>query len=1142
MRKLLSLLLFFLLCNLSLYGQINQYGYPIVTNYAPDEYNAGEQNWSVVQDKRGIMYFGNTNGVLEYDGSQWRQIPVSNNSLVRSLAVDNDGTVFVGAVNEFGYLSPDKKGKLHYVSLSSTLDTALQHFNNVWKTHAIDGKVYFCPQSQIFEYDYNKITVHNIGQNDFYSFYIDSTLYIGNYTEGLRKFEHDSIKNIENGEILLRKNIFALLPYTSEQYLLGTVINGLYKYNFKQDTILDFSSPQAQQTNTFLKKNQLYDGIALTENRFAFATLRKGAIVIDENARTKLRINKKTGLQDKIVTFLYTNRRYEDCSNILWLALNNGISKAEYFSPFYYFGEEAGILSTVSDVIRHENRLYIATDLGVLYQTADIDGTAHFTQVENSEKQTWTFLSVQVPNSEGENNKILLAGTSSGVFEIRGTTAYPIIDNYYCFDLHQSKINPDMLYIGWQKGLAVFRYDNGKWIEYNRDHGIKEEIRKIAEDDKGNIWLTTLYNGIIKLTKQENDIVLKYYDKNSGLPGMEDNQVYFINNKLITTTKNGFYFYDEVNDRFNPYQPFNKLLSDKAIGIFRISEDHQGNVWLNARDNKYEWIECFKKEGDSYLSETLSFKRLYNLPVNSIQAFYHEKNGMTWIGTSKGLYSYNGKEKSSYNQEFNTLIRKVTVGEDSILFSGTNYSMTNDSIVKISLKQPNELIPVLPYSCNNLIFNYSATCFIEEKATEYSYFLEGFSDSWSKWNDKTEKEFTNIPEGEYILRVKARNIYGIESNEATYRFEILPPWYRTIWAYIGYVILALIVMYAVVKLNARRLEHEKMVLEGIVAERTAEVVKQKEEIEEKANQLKIANVEINEQKEEIQAQADHLKEVNEVITNQNTEITKQKEELEHKNREITDSINYAQRIQKAVMPPKEFVNQYLPENFILLRPRDIVSGDFYWMTRKKGKNDTGDTIIICAADCTGHGVPGAFMSMLGVSFLNEIVNKFDISQANLILNELRTSVKKSLRQTGKSGEAKDGMDIALCVINVETMTMQYAGAYNPLLLIRNNEVLKWKADKMPIGIYIREKESFTNHEIELQHGDAFYIFSDGYIDQFGGEKGGKFMIKNFKEMLLDIHHKPMQEQKQILNKRIEEWMGSNYNQIDDMLVIGVKIP
>jgi len=255
--------------------------------------------------------------------------------------------------------------------------------------------------------------------------------------------------------------------------------------------------------------------------------------------------------------------------------------------------------------------------------------------------------------------------------------------------------------------------------------------------------------------------------------------------------------------------------------------------------------------------------------------------------------------------------------------------------------------------------------------------------------------------------------------------------------------------------------------------------------------------------------------------------------LTEQKKQITDSIVYAERIQRALLPSKEYLDEIFNEYFILLKPLHIVSGDFYWI--KKIENQ----IVIAVADCTGHGVPGAFMSMLGISFLNEIINKEKITQANHILNELRQYVKTSLKQTGKEEDAKDGMDMALYTINTKNLKMQFAGAYNPLFIIRNNKLITLKADRQPIAIHIKEKD-FTNIDFQLQKNDVLYSFSDGFVDQFGGMQGKKFMIKNFKKLLLDIHKEPFDKQKIILNDILIKWI-KGYEQLDDILIVGIKI-
>ncbi len=263
-------------------------------------------------------------------------------------------------------------------------------------------------------------------------------------------------------------------------------------------------------------------------------------------------------------------------------------------------------------------------------------------------------------------------------------------------------------------------------------------------------------------------------------------------------------------------------------------------------------------------------------------------------------------------------------------------------------------------------------------------------------------------------------------------------------------------------------------------------------------------------------------------------LTEKNELISFQKQQITDSIRYASRIQKAVLPPEEYVKKIIPQHFILNKPRDIVSGDYYWTTQ------LGSESIIAVADCTGHGVPGAFMSMLGISFLNEIVNKSSNAKSHEILNQLREHVMNSLHQTGKDEETKDGMDIALCVIDTKKKELQYSGAHNPLYLIRSDELTEIKADKMPIGISMRYTQPFKNNKMKLDPGDVLYIFSDGYCDQFGGESKKKFGVRRFKEFLLEIHHEPMNKQCEKLDQQFLEWRGM-YDQLDDVLVVGIKI-
>jgi phosphoserine phosphatase RsbU/P len=276
---------------------------------------------------------------------------------------------------------------------------------------------------------------------------------------------------------------------------------------------------------------------------------------------------------------------------------------------------------------------------------------------------------------------------------------------------------------------------------------------------------------------------------------------------------------------------------------------------------------------------------------------------------------------------------------------------------------------------------------------------------------------------------------------------------------------------------------------------------------------------------------ENLKEMNQTLEQQ---VIKRTEKIETQNKEIRSSIHYASKIQHALLPPSDEMQKLLPSHFILSKPKDIVSGDYYWLASKD------DKVIIVVADCTGHGIPGAFMSILGISFLNEIVNKTVSIRANEILNQLSGQVIKSLHQTGNNSNTKDGMEIALCVIDSRRQKLQYSGAFRPLYIIRDCQLDEYKGDCMPIGIYETEDQSFTNHEINFQTNDMIYMFSDGYVDQLGGVNRKTFRSENFKKLLINIHQMPVYEQKVILEEKLDEWRG-NIEQIDDILVAGLRM-
>jgi serine phosphatase RsbU (regulator of sigma subunit)/tetratricopeptide (TPR) repeat protein len=401
----------------------------------------------------------------------------------------------------------------------------------------------------------------------------------------------------------------------------------------------------------------------------------------------------------------------------------------------------------------------------------------------------------------------------------------------------------------------------------------------------------------------------------------------------------------------------------------------------------------------------------------------------------------------------------------------------------------------------------------------------------SLFSDDKSKEINNL-QHQFELEQQKKEIELLEKDNKIAQQDIKAQKIITVFFGCGFLML---LMLAIIIFKSRQKQLKANVL----------LKKQRNLITEKNEELQQLNEEISTQRDNLQEINIELQSMNDEIMAQNEKIINQNEIIEEKNKKITASIIYAGRIQKAMLPADEALGTIASEYFIFYKPRDIVSGDFFWNCK------IGNYLYLAVADCTGHGVPGAFMSMLGISLLNEIINKDELQSPAIILDELRRRIKKSLNQTGKKGEPQDGMDIALLLINIENLKLQFAGAYNPLYIIRpvihenqeeSNpyEFIEIKSDRMPIGIYPKELRDFTNHNLDLQCNDSLYIFSDGYVSQFGGERSDKMKTKRFQEVLLKIQDKPMEEQKQLLEQNLTYWQG-NREQIDDILVIGLKV-
>jgi serine phosphatase RsbU (regulator of sigma subunit)/ligand-binding sensor domain-containing protein len=1142
--------LFALLYSTSLLAQ--ETGSPFSRNYHATEFKAHTQNWAVVQDHRGVLYFANKEGVLEYDGAHWNLIKVSRD--VRSLDVDANGTVFVGAIGDFGYLEPDLTGKLQFMSLTDKLDTAAKNFEDIWKVYATTEGVYYQSSKWLLRYDKGKVKVWYPQKiNGFhFCYWVKGKLYIREAGRGLLEMKEDKLVPAQGGDVFADERIYTMLPYDTQRILIGTRNLGLFIWNPENGELQKFATPAYQ----FLIDNQLYHGIKLRNGNFVFATITGGAVVLNAAGQVEQTINKQAFLQNESVYYLYNDRQ-----NNLWMALDNGISNIEIESPWLQWNESHGLKGIVYSVMRHNGVLYAGTSQGAFYLENN-----NFIQIEGIKGQTWDLLSIP-ENKEKKYAAKLLIGNATGIYDVEKGKAKQLFAGSHCLKLYHSKHDAAKVYTGFDNSLALLELQGNATIFRGKIRDIEGEIRNISEDDEGNIIINIPFRGLCVVspeTKMEkftaSEIV--YIGEDKGFNTVES-EVFTLHGKLYFTKNKKLYHFNETDGKFEENPLLDKYLN---IGnITHLANDSMGDIWMGLilNSSKKEAIGVLRKQKDGNYSDDLeSFKRL---PQMSIQEVYPEDNGVVWIGGSGGLFRYNTEITGYYNTAYNTLIRRVYLNEDSLIFNGSYFKQEENSFLKVaSLEQPKEMQFDLGYDFNEITFHFSAPYFTDENQTLYSYYLENFDRTWSGWHTHTSREYTNLPEGNYTFHVKAKNIYGLESKEAMYKFRIHPPWYRTRWAYICYVVVSLLTFWGVLRTYTQKLQRDKVRLEQLVTERT---------------------VELEHQKEEVLSQSADLKVLNEGMAVKTAELEIQKAEIEKKNDDIKASLNYAQRIQTALLPSTGKMREAFDDFFVLIMPRDIVSGDYYWFTeirknrpeKKIGVQEpetdvrnmrfspdarefvafNGDDYtvpigfqvltkytVITAADCTGHGVPGALMSMIGNNLLNEIVLMRSIIEPNEILSAMNTGIRTLLKQD--ESKNKDGMDMALCVIDWHDKMLHFSGAKNPLMYVRNGEIIEVKADKKSIGGASGLAKSdttniFATSSIPLDETIEFYMMSDGYEDQFGGEENRKFMKKNLRELLFKIHKLPMVEQEKILRKTIVDWMGTNHHQLDDILVTGFRI-
>jgi len=820
----------------------------------------------------------------------------------------------------------------------------------------------------------------------------------------------------------------------------------------------------------FFKRSGL-NSIIVNEEFIVANTEGDGVQVYDRQGKFLRNFGEKEGLEN-----LAIHKAMFDQYNNLWLSNDNGITFIEMSSSLTSYGPKQGVTAGVTEDLNFNNEdILLATHSG-LYKSNVTDYYLSFKNDPVFDSPIYQIKKFQF--SDGKNMQLVIG--NEGIYYLSEDYKAEMIAHYvYAWDLVQSTSNQDRIYIGLDgDGVGSILYKDSEFIYEGEYKNTAGDVRSICEYN-GEVYYTVKYEGVhvLDTTKEQSQNLLKglteYSDSTSNY---EQFTLGIFNDVLYAGTAHGLYTVE--NDKLIPSKFEDGYFNEEKLLIHRIFNDQDGKMWIvmfhnSALDNETAELGYIEDKDGELVWNSSKFNQIKNDVIFSIKK---AADGIYWLGGVKGVYAYNENTVAKYNMPFNVFINSVVLNEEEEYLFHTNYAVPDDHLID--------------YKHNTIQFEFGANAYLGGFQNEYAYYLEGEDENWSKWKNNTHVEYQRLGEGDYIFHLKARNFYGFESEETTFSFSISPPWYRTWWAYLIYVFLFGVLIFVIIKLSIRRIKAQNERLEEIVEERTAE------------------------------------------IAEQNSQLEYQKAEIEEKTNDILDSIKYAKRIQTAILPPDDaFKTIFENEAFVLYKPKDIVSGDFYWADR------FGSEAIFSAVDCTGHGVPGAFVSIVGFNGLNRTVNEFKLRDPGKILDKLTELVVGTFSKS--ESQIKDGMDIALCNINYDNLKLTYAGANNPLILIRNKEIIEVKANKQPIGEF-ENLVPFTTHEVQLQKDDCIFIYSDGFADQFGGPKGKKFKGKNLKELLLSLNDLSMKDQYAKLDEVFEEWKG-DFEQLDDVCVIGVRI-
>mgnify|MGYP003900715459 FL=1 len=763
-------LLAFLLFSSQILGQ-PFIGQREITNYEKKKYNAGTQNWQIQQDKQGRMYFANNEGVLSFDGNYWELYPLPNKTIVWSIEMANN-KLFVGGQDEIGYLSPNDGGQLVFHSLKSLLDESDQKFADIWNIVHVGEDIFFRSISRLFKLNKGKMKVYQPSSTWFFLGKFQNKVIAHDETRGIMMYKNG------NWEVFIKKQdlpenfyITSISDYTQGSSIITTSKNGLFQLTEEGIKPLTIKGVNNNQHFTSVVK--------IDEFNYILGTYNNGLYLFNEKNEVIESFSKQEGLQNNNLRSLYVDK-----SKNIWMGLNNGIS----FIPFnnaikdinpVNFGDGSGYSMAV-----HKNHMYFASSNGTF--ELPFENKKDLSYLKNdltniSEGQTWKL---------GILNNQLYAGKEDGLYQIENKNA-KVVDKksgYWIFETLSNKQN--IVVTGSYEQVRLFDHNEGQLKDIGNIKSFAGSARFLATDADQHIWISHPYRGVYKINLKDSST--KLYTSDQGLPSTLNNHVYKIKNKVLIATERGIFEYNEVNDRFEISSYYKKIYGDKSVRY--LKEDVLGNIWF-VQDKNLGVIDLSgPKPSIVYIPE------LNGNILSGFENVYSYDKYNTFIGGQKGFYQINFEKYKENISPLKIFIRNVKIkGDvDSVLFGGYHgdineeQSLSNIGNAKVA------------YQLNSFHFEYVSPFFEQQTNLEYSYRLKGFDKTWSDWNKKTEKDYTNLSIGYYVFEVKARNNLNNESPVTSYIFQVLPPWYFNIWSIAFYGILLFILIYLLYKLQAKK--------------------------------------------------------------------------------------------------------------------------------------------------------------------------------------------------------------------------------------------------------------------------------------------------------------------------------------------------